>query len=197
MDGQQEKAHNKYVQNVRMDVIRHRLIVSIKLMNDETYDQLRRAIIGVLGPRPSPERRVQVAADLRAIADQQERMAAREGGAMPTALAPTAPERIPGKYIRIAYDPDPLTGARRVRLSLGKQIWFDLGNPPRIDVQRVGNAIWIVSALTNKVGYQLQMGGSLPSCIVPDSTPVAQLQPGRYAADMRAGAIVVGERVVG
>lgn len=165
-------------------------------MNDETYDQLRRAVIAVLGPRPTPERRVQVAADLRAIADQQERMAARDGGAQLAAPTPAAePERVPGKYVRVAYDPDPLTGARRVRLSLGKQIWFDLGSPPRIDVQRVGGAIWIVSALTGKVGYQLQMGGSLPSCIVSDSTPIAQLQPGRYSAELRAGAIVVGERV--
>lgn len=167
-------------------------------MNDETYDQLRRAVVAVLGPRPSAQRRAQVAADLRAIADQQERMAAREGGAVPAA-SPTATtnQRVPGTYVRVAYDPDPLTGTRRVRLSLGKQVWFDLGSPPRIDVQRVGDAIWIVSAVTGKVGYQLQMGGSLPSCIVPDSTPIAKLQPGRYAASLRAGAIVVGERVAG
>lgn len=167
------------------------------MMSDDLYDQVRRALVQLLGPRPSPERRLQLARELRALADQQERMAAREGGgAAPAAPAPAAAaERMPGMYIRIAYDPDPLTGARRVRFSIGKQIWFELGSPERIDAQRVGGEIWVVSSLSGKIGYQLMMGGSLPSCIVPDSSPLAQLGPGRYAMRMRAGAAVVGERV--
>ena len=167
-------------------------------MTDETYDQLRRAIIQILGPRPSAARRQQVADDLRALAEQQERMALREGGvAQPAAPAapPTEPAVIPGMYVRIAYDPDPLTGKRRLRLSLGKQAWFELGSPERIDVQSVGDQIWLVASLNANIGYELQMGGSIPSCIVADSTPVSRLQPGRYRAAKRAGAIVIGEKV--
>jgi hypothetical protein len=34
----------------------------------------------------------------------------------------------------------------------------------------------------------------LPGCIVPDGTPLDRLAPGRYAATLRAGALVVGAR---
>lgn len=173
---------------------------------EDTYDLLRRAIIQILGPRPSAERRRQIATDLRALADQQERMAARESGGpnMPlnrpaTANTPAEArqhevERTPGMYVRISFEPDPQTGNKRVRLSLAKQIWYDLGSPERIDVQQAGGEIWIVPA-TGKAGYKLAGGMSTQSCVVGGTNPVTQLEPGRYAASIRAGAIIVGARV--
>jgi hypothetical protein len=96
-------------------------------------------------------------------------------------------------YIRIRHEPDPYTGARRIRLLFGKQIWFDLGSPERIVIQRVGAEIWIVAS-KGEGGLCLETDVGLPGCIVPDGTPLDRLAPGRYAATLRAGALVVGAR---
>src|SRR5690349_3119018 len=110
-------------------------------MSDDTYDILRRAILQALGPRPTPERRRQVALDLHSLAEQQQRMAekAEQGQQLAaergTQREPHAPSgRTPGTFIRIGQEQDPLTGVVRVRLSLGQQIWSDLGGPKRIAV---------------------------------------------------------------
>ncbi|MEN9938220.1 MAG: hypothetical protein RLZZ387_4799 [Chloroflexota bacterium] len=182
-------------------------------MSDESYDRLRKAVIDALGPRPSPVRRRKVAADLKALAEQQERMAARDeqpSGAGPQRTTrgeerPASPslaqraaeeraERVAGTYVRINHEPDPQTGALRVRVSLGKQLWSDAGSPERIDVQRAGNQVWIVP-VRGKAGYALSFGGSLPSCVVDPQGPVKDLLPGRYATSLRAGAIVIGVRL--
>lgn len=165
-------------------------------MTDDTYDLLRRALVQILGPRPTPERRRQIAADLRSLAEQQDRLAsARAAERQPSEQSERAPSRRPaGAYVRIGYDPDPQTGARRVRLSLGRQCWLDFGAPEQIDVQRVGSEIWIVP-LSGKLGYHLSVSMGSPSCIIADTAPLAQFAPGRYAASIRAGALVVGERI--
>lgn len=168
------------------------------MTTSDTYDNLRRAVVDALGGRPTPERRRQVAADLRALAEQQERMAAKaeaQGGA-PEAHSRGASERqsVAGMYIRIRYESDPQTGARRRRLLLGKQIWFELGGPERIDIQRVDAEIWIVAA-KGQGGFLINTDVGLPAAIVPDGGPLDRLTPGRYAAAMRVGALVVGARV--
>jgi hypothetical protein len=98
-----------------------------------------------------------------------------------------------GMYVRISHEPDRQTGQRRVRLSIGRQIWYDLGSPERITVQRAGAELWI-EPTTARSGYELQ-SGSLPTCILAAGDPLAALAPGRYAAALRAGAIVVGRKV--
>jgi hypothetical protein len=170
-------------------------------MTSETYDQLRRALLQVLGPKPSPERRRQIASDLRALAEQQERMAARDEqpsaaqspGRTRHPVPQEDPNRTAGMYVRISHEPDRITGERRVRLSIGRQVWYDLGSPERITVQRTGTEIWI-EPTTARAAYQLQ-SGSLPTCILAANDPLAALAPGRYAASIRAGAIVVGQKV--
>jgi hypothetical protein len=97
-------------------------------------------------------------------------------------------------YVRINREPDPQTGTMRVRLSLGRQIWLDLGSPERIDVQRVGTEVWVVGA-TGRAGYRVSVSMGTPSCVVAPDAPVTALSPGRYAAALRAGAIVVGEKI--
>jgi hypothetical protein len=165
-------------------------------MPDETYDILRRALLSALGPRPTAERRRQVAADLRALAEQQERMAAAERrAATPEHPVPAEkPGRPAGFYVRINQEQEPRTGALRLRLSIGRQIWSEIGAPARVDVQRTGGEIWVVPA-KGAAGYELATGIGLPSCVLSPTGPLAQLAPGRYAATLRAGAIVIGARV--
>ena len=170
-------------------------------MPEDSYDILRRALLSALGPRPSPERRRQVAADLRSLAEQQERMAARVPSGQP-GIEDRQPRAEPGArasgpagfYVRIKPEQDPQTGVLRVRLSLGQQVWMAIGSPERIEIQRVGPNIWIVPA-AGGAGARLATGAGLPSCVVDRAGPLARLQPGRYAASVQAGALVVGERV--
>ena len=162
-------------------------------MNSDSYDILRRAVVEALGPRATPERRRQIAAELRALAEQQERMAQRtEDQAVPGESARRT-DRAAGMYIRIRHEPDPHTGTRRIRLLFGKQVWFDLGSPERIIIQRVGAEIWIVAS-KGEGGLRVETDVGLPGCIVPNGTPLDRLAPGRYAATLRAGALVVGAR---
>jgi hypothetical protein len=163
-------------------------------MSHDSYDILRRALIEALGPRPSPERRRQIAADLRSLAEQQERMATSAERQPETGGRAHASGRTPGMYIRVGREPDPQTGAMRVRLSLGKQVWFALGSPERVEVQRTGPRIWVVEAKGGG-GYPVSTAGSLPSCIIAADDPLAGLAPGRYATAMLAGAAVVGEQL--
>ncbi|NWG19433.1 MAG: hypothetical protein HXY39_03815 [Chloroflexi bacterium] len=170
-------------------------------MSSDSYDTLRRAVVEALGSRPAPERRRQIAAELRALAEQQERMALHAeqratGASAPPAgqAAPETRERSAGMYVRIRHESDPQTGTRRIRLLLGKPIWFELGSPERITIQRVGTEIWIVAA-RGAGGLRLSTDIGLPGCIVPKGDPLEQLPPGRYAATLRAGALIVGARV--
>ena len=169
-------------------------------MSDDTYDILRRAILQALGPRPTPERRRQIAADLRSLAEQQQRMAEkaeREHQHLDKPAAQRPPTRLgrtPGTFIRIGREQDPLTGIMRLRLSLGQQIWTDLGSPKRIVVQQVGEEIWIVPDNGNS-GHRLTIEARLPNCVIDYAGPLARLTPGRYAATIRAGALVVGQRL--
>jgi len=162
-------------------------------MSSDSYDILRRAVVEALGPRATPERRRQIAAELRALAEQQERMAQRTEDQAAPGESARRTDRAAGMYIRIRHEPDPYTGARRIRLLFGKQIWFDLGSPERIVIQRVGAEIWIVAS-KGEGGLCLETDVGLPGCIVPDGTPLDRLAPGRYAATLRAGALVVGAR---
>jgi hypothetical protein len=169
-------------------------------MPEDSYDILRRALVDALGPRPSAERRRQVAADLRALAEQQERMAERDATraseTQPRVADGTgkAPPRAAGFYVRIKHEQDPHLSVLRIRVSLGHAIWAAIGSPERIDIQRVGPNVWIVPA-TGRAGHELSTGGGLASCVVEMAGPLAQHQPGRYAATLHAGALVVGERL--
>jgi hypothetical protein len=162
-------------------------------MSSDSYDILRRAVVEALGPRATPERRRQIAAELRALAEQQERMAERAETQPASDATGRRAGHAAGTYIRIRHEPDPHTGARRIRLLFGKQVWFDLGSPERIIIQRVGAEIWIVAS-KGEGGLRVETDVGLPGCIVPDGTPLDRLAPGRYAATLRAGALVVGAR---
>lgn len=161
---------------------------------DETYDILRRALLSALGPKPSPEQRRKVAADLRALAEQQERMAARDAGVAAPSPARAEPERAAGFYVRIGREQDAHTGAVRLRVSIGRSAWAALGSPERVEAQQAGSEIWLVAA-KGAAGVLLAVGGGLPSGTMAAAGPLARLPSGRYAVTVRAGALVLGARV--
>lgn len=172
-------------------------------MPEDSYDILRRALVEALGARPTPERRRHVAADLRALADQQERMADRDAAVAARADEPgaavadgtgAAKPRQAGFYVRLKHEQDPHTNVLRLRVSIGQAVWAALGSPERIEIQRVGPNIWIVPA-TGRAGHPLDTSVGLPSCVVALAGPLEQHQPGRYAASLLAGALVLGERL--
>jgi hypothetical protein len=121
--------------------------------------------------------------------------ARRETDAVSSPAETREPQRRPpGAYVRIGHEQDPQTGAVRLRISFGRQIWSDLGAPDRVDVQRVGSDIWIVPA-TGSAGYPVSTDAHLPNCLLDSSGPLARLASGRYAGRLHAGAIVIGERL--
>lgn len=162
-------------------------------MTNDSYDILRRAVVEALGPRPTAERRRQIAADLRALAEQQIRIAERMEARGPNGEPVPQRRRTPGMYVRIRYEPDPITGERRIRLLLGKQSWFALGSPERILIQPTGSEIWIITAKAGS-GLPVATGVGLPGCLTPPGTPLERLAPGRYTVTLRAGALVIGAR---
>lgn len=103
-------------------------------------DDLKRAVLAALGPKPTPPQRRRIAAVLRGLADEQdqiadaaareqarpakERVGARKRGA--------GPGRAPSRFVRIEREE-----SGRLHLYVGRGLYYELGSPKRLDVQRL------------------------------------------------------------
>lgn len=85
-------------------------------------------------------------------------------------------------------------GRDRLRLYIGRGLWYEIGSPARIDIQRVGGTLRL-SLASGDHGYALMVGQGMPRAFVDGAADVLRLESGRYDAAVEAGAIVVGERL--
>jgi hypothetical protein len=148
-----------------------------------------------LGLRPSPARRRSLAATLRAVADQldhlaeiDERQATRGASARPR-----GPGRRAGDFVRLAEDR--VHRKTRLRLYIGRQLWYALGRPARVDIQRVGGTLRLIPA-TGDAGWALSTKSGIPRMFVgQDLDDLLRLDLGRDAATIVGEAIVIGARL--
>lgn len=162
-------------------------------------DPLRRALLAQLGPRPTSASRRQLAAALRALADEQERLAdadTRNGHVVRRAqIAEQAARQKTGRPKG--------SGARFVRVEaretghgayihLGRALWQELGEPERLDIQRVGGAVRLTPC-DGSAGYRFTHApNGMPKCTIgQDALDALRLDERRYTARIEAGAIVI------
>lgn len=167
-------------------------------------DPLRRALLAALGPRPTPARRREIAAELRRLAEEQEQIAAadtRSGHVIRRAqIAQEAARQRTGRpkgsgarFVRVEGRHGDKPGAQ---VHVGRALWQELGEPKRLDLQWIGGALRLTPCGAES-GYALTRApNGMPKCSLgQDALDALRLAEGRYPARIEAGAIVVGERL--
>jgi hypothetical protein len=163
-------------------------------------DDLRRAILAALGPRPTPVKRRQIAEHLRQRADEQERLAAaeeRSGHRVRQARPAGEPGRTGGRprgsggrFLRFEEPTPGNSGTLHVAAAL----WHALGDPARLDIQRAGSRL-VLRPCEWPHGYAVTLpsgarGGNPRMRIGAEAADALGLVEGRIGADVQGGAIV-------
>ena len=106
--------------------------------------------------------------------------------------AQAGPGRTPSRFVRIETETT-RGDTPRLRLYIGRGLWYEIGSPARIDVQRVGGSVWLRPA-RGDAGYAVTAGSGMPRCYVDGARDLLRLDDGKYSAEVRDGAIVLGSR---
>lgn len=152
--------------------------------------ELRRFILGLLSRRPTPAQRRQLADELAALADEQRQLADAEqrqldrpAQARVGRQPQSGPGRVPGLFIRIER-------RDKVRLFMGRGLWYEIESPARVDVQRLGSALYISPAEWD-AGYAVMRSGMpritcsrLDTLLPPDGTYPAVVVGGRIKMNL-------------
>jgi len=158
-------------------------------------DALKAAIIAAKSPAQFSALAAEletIAAELRSRADAQRRQQARPAAERVTTRKPHAgPGRAPSAFVRMAVEPWGRDGRPRLRLYVGRALWYAIGSPARMDAQRVGGRIEL-RATSGDAGLAFQAGKGMPRAFCDGWADVLRLEPGRYAAEVVGGAIVIG-----
>ena len=161
---------------------------------------LRAALQSQLGRRPTVALRRALAAELRGLADEQERIIAAHTRqlARPAAerVAPrkrtAGPGRAPSMFVRIAHEQH--GGSERLHVYVGRGLYYQLGSPQRLDVQRLGGRLCLTPADGGQ-GYAVMVGTGMPRFFADGARDILDLEDGRYAGAIVGGAIVIGEKI--
>ena len=147
----------------------------------------------------SPAALAGLALELRQLADELDERAAalRRQDAKPSAERATprkrhaGPGRAPSAFVRVAHEPWGRDGRPRLRLYVGRALWYAIGSPARMDLQHIAGRIELRAA-SGDAGMAFLAGKGMPRAFVDGWADVLRLEPGRYAAEVVGGAIVIG-----
>lgn len=168
-----------------------------------TLDELKRAVLLALGPRPTPAQRRQIAEQLESLATEQRRVAeasaaqARRPAAERVRTGPrrAGPGRAPSSFVRIERNID-RRGYERLIVYVGRQCWYDLGSPRRLAVARTGNQVRLEIADGDDGYAVVAPRGHMPHMTVDGARDLLLgLEDGRYGATMHGRMLTIGERV--
>jgi hypothetical protein len=166
-------------------------------------DTLRNLLRPLLARRHSPAERRALAEALRHLADDQERIAAADetlGPALRRAQMDAAPRTSKGgrpkgsgaRFVR--WDPPQVSasGERRSgHLHIGRALWQELGEPTRMNVQRLGAELHLRPCGPGEGWAVTKPINGMPRLNVGEEPATAlRLVEGRHDAVIRAGAIV-------
>lgn len=160
-------------------------------MSDQTT-QLRQAITALLPRRPSQRAYRELAELLRREAERLDNLA----GAERRSIARTSPmlKRRTGRprgsgatFVRF----EPGGSDRTARLHIGRRLWQELGEPARLDLQRLGSELHLRPCGASE-GYAVtRPRDGMPRIGMGVSVAEALgLYEGRFEAEIRGGAVV-------
>lgn len=131
----------------------------------------------------------QISADLTQRAEAQQRQQQRPPAQRLTPRSHKAgPGRAPSSFVRIAEEP--FQQRLRVRLYVGRALWYALGSPTRLSIQKLGGVVTLTPA-RGDAGYAVVAGSGMPRAYCDGAAELLPA-PGRYAADVRGGRIEIG-----
>lgn len=82
----------------------------------------------------------------------------------------------------------------RLRVYVGRALWYALARPARLDVQVLCGRMLLVPASAG-AGYAVVASTGMPRIWCSGVRDLVQLDDGRYDAEIRDRAIVVGRRI--
>lgn len=162
-----------------------------------TNDEITRLLAPLLlRPLTPPERR-KIAGIFESLAAQQRELAdadTRVGHVARRAVLDSAPRkggRPKGSGARFVRIEARETG-HGAYVHIGRALWQELGEPKRLDMQRIGAALTLTPC-GDSIGYSLTRApNGMPKATVGQGTvETLRLEDGRYPALIKAGAIVV------
>lgn len=163
-----------------------------------TDDPLRPALLSALGKRPSVAQRRKLAALLRSLADEQERLAEAEARQQTRPSGERLSRRHAGgrpssPWIRIERSARRGGMADEVRIKLSRALYYAAARPERLDVQRVGGVLLLIPA-RGDAGYRLNVSSSYAGINASGARDLLDgMEDGRYGAVVVGGRIEVGE----
>lgn len=166
--------------------------------------EIRVLLRPLLARRLSPAERRHLAAELLALAAEQERLAAADErvghqvrrGELERQAAPCAAGRPRGSGARfVRWEPPVGEGKvsrRSGHLHIGRALWQELGEPRRMDVQRLGAELHI-RPCAEGVGWAISRSERMMPRLNIGDEPATNLRlvEGRHDGEIRGGAIVV------
>lgn len=166
---------------------------------DETSlrNAIRNAIRDILGSRPGIRQRRELAALLRTLAEEQERLADAQsrqqrkppGERVATRQSQAGPGRPPGELVRIERRDS------RLVIYIGRQVFYALGQPERLDVQTHGSTIALVVTYGDRGFAVSAQGNSIPRIRCSSASDIVALDDGWYEVEVQDGRIIVGAAV--
>lgn len=161
----------------------------------------RNLLASLLCRKLNPAERRSLAEQLRALADEQDRLAEAEERSGPAlrrvefAAAPRKTGRPKGSGARfLRWEPPTGEGKasrRSGQLHIGRALYQELGEPERIDVQRSGQTLYLRPCLAGQ-GWKVNRGkNTMPRLnIGEEPADTLRLRETRYPAEIRDGAII-------
>lgn len=164
-------------------------------------DEITRLLAPLLLRPLRPAERLKIAVTFELLAQQQRELAAADqqiGHVVRRAALASAPRSPKGgrpkgsgaRFVRIGR---PISTERSWRVHVGRALWQELGEPKRLDIQRLGGALMLTPA-DGSAGYSLtRPKDGMPRLSIGQGTAEALgLEEGRFDAAIRGGAIVLG-----
>lgn len=100
--------------------------------------------------------------------------------------------RAPSAFIRIVHEPWGKGGRDRLRLYVGRALFYALGSPKYINIQSLDSQV----VLTPGSGYAVAVGKGMPRFFCDGSQDIlSHLDDGRYDAEVRGDTIIIGSRL--
>jgi len=129
-----------------------------------------------------------IAAMLRQYAEAQQRQQAKA----PAARVRTGKGGRPSRpWIEVQYRVRGNAGMDMLMIRLSTSLYYAAGSPERLDVQRVGGELRLIPARGDH-GYKAMVNAGGIRINASGARDIIGLEAGKYAAELRAGTIVVG-----
>lgn len=95
-------------------------------------------------------------------------------------------------WVRVEREAREKAQADTVRVKLSRKLYYEVGRPDRLDVQKIDGRILLIPA-QGDLGYKLNVNAGVVAINASGARDLLDGLEGKYSADVRGGSIVVGD----